>query len=107
LLTCYLAQRGAVKFVKDFFAVKDITNAWQRLDRLILEPVVANTTLILGHVDGLERRLVDGEPTHSAFNPPSLEIFFSLDGKASTQSVQKVPGTFCGDGELVPSLTER
>ena len=67
MLNCYLAQHDAVKFIQDFFAVKDITKARQRLDRLIQEEIVVNTAQILGRVDGLEKKLMDGELTQSAF----------------------------------------
>jgi hypothetical protein len=59
--------------VMDFFAAKDINNARQRLDRLILGEVAAYTAEILGRVDGLERKLMDGEPTHSAPNTPPIK----------------------------------
>ena len=36
-LICYFTQCDAVKFVKNFFGVKDIDKARQRLDRLLQE----------------------------------------------------------------------
>jgi hypothetical protein len=65
-LTRYLAQRHAVKLVKNFFGVKDIKEARQRLDRLIQEEVATTTAQILGGVDRIERRILGGERTHSA-----------------------------------------
>jgi len=37
LLICYFTQRNAVKWVKNFFGVKDINTARQRLDRFLQE----------------------------------------------------------------------
>jgi hypothetical protein len=34
---CYFTQRDAVKWIKNFFGVKDINKARQRLDRLLQE----------------------------------------------------------------------
>ena len=64
LLMCYLAQRPAVKLGKNFFGVKDIKEARQRLDRLTQEEVATTTGQILG-VDRLERKFLGGERTHS------------------------------------------
>jgi len=36
-LICYFTQRDAVKRVKNFFGVKEINKARQRLDRLLQE----------------------------------------------------------------------
>jgi hypothetical protein len=93
--TCYLTQREAVKLAKIFFAVKDIKEARQRLDQLMQEESQNNTARILGGVDRLERKFMEGERMHSACNPSYIESFFSLDGKASTGGVWKVPGTYC------------
>jgi hypothetical protein len=65
-LTRYLAQRHAVKLGKNFFGVKDIKEARQRLDRLIPEEVVTTTAQILGGVDRIERKILGGAQTHSA-----------------------------------------
>ena len=65
-LTCYLAQSHAVKLGKNYFGVKDINEARQRLGRLIQEEVATTTAQILGGVDRLERRFLGGERTHSA-----------------------------------------
>jgi hypothetical protein len=72
-LICYLTQHNAVILVKDFFAVKDIKIARQRLDRLTLEEVAATTAQIFGRFDSLERKLMDSEPTHSAPNTPPIK----------------------------------
>jgi hypothetical protein len=37
----YLSQRDAVKWIKNFFGVKDINKARQRLDRLLQEEGLA------------------------------------------------------------------
>jgi hypothetical protein len=52
-LTRYLTQCHAVKLVKNFFGVKDIKEARQRLDRLGQEEVAITTAQILGGVDRL------------------------------------------------------
>jgi hypothetical protein len=57
----YLTQCDAVKFVKNFFGVKDIKEARQRLDQLIQEEVVTTAAQNLGGVDRLQRRLLGGE----------------------------------------------
>jgi hypothetical protein len=64
--TCYSAQRHAVKLVKNFFGVKDINEARQRLDRLIQEEVATTAAQILGGVDRLERKLLRGGRTRLA-----------------------------------------
>jgi len=48
----YSAQRDAVKWVKNFFGVKDINKARQRLDRLQQEEVLAVGAQILRAIDG-------------------------------------------------------
>jgi hypothetical protein len=49
---CYLAERDAVKWVKNFFGVKDINKARQRLDRLLQEETRAVGAQTLKAVDG-------------------------------------------------------
>ena len=80
--TCYLAQRHTVKLVKNFFGVKDIKEARQRLDRLIQEEVATATAQTLG-VDRLS----------------------SLDSEASMDGLRKVPGTFVAN-ELICSMSD-
>ena len=48
----YFTQRDAVKWVKNFFGVKDINKARQRLDRLLQEEVLAVGAQILRAIDG-------------------------------------------------------
>jgi len=76
-LACFVAQRHAVKFVKNFFGVKDINEARQRLDRLIQEEVATTAAQILGGVDRLERKILGGERTRSAWTPPLNNPFLS------------------------------
>jgi hypothetical protein len=71
LLTCYFAQRHTVKRVKNFFGVKDIKEARQRLDSLTLEDVATTTAQSFGHVERLERMILGGEGTRSPWTPPS------------------------------------
>jgi hypothetical protein len=52
---------NAVKFVKNFFAVKDIKAARQRLERLMQEESHCTAALAHGHVDIVERKWADGE----------------------------------------------
>jgi hypothetical protein len=69
LLTCYLTQREAVKFVKIFFAVKDMKAARQQLERLMQDESrnIALAALIHGRVGGLERKRMDGEQNAFGF----------------------------------------
>jgi len=63
-LTCYLiTQREAVKFVKNFFAVKDMNAARQQLERLMQKESrnIVLAARIHGRVGGLERKRMDGE----------------------------------------------
>jgi len=76
-LTCYLTHRHAVRLVKNFFGVKDIKEARQRLDRLLQEEVATTTAQILGGVDRLERKFLGGERTHSTSNPPLKDPLLS------------------------------
>jgi hypothetical protein len=50
--TYFLAQDDAVKWVKNFFAVKDIKAARQRLDQLMQEEVATTAAQILEAVHG-------------------------------------------------------
>ena len=61
LLTCYLTQCDAVKRVSNFFAVRDIQQARQRLDKRIKDENLYFDALTLGHVDALEKKLREGE----------------------------------------------
>jgi hypothetical protein len=65
-LTRYLTQCHAVKLVKNFFGVKDIKEARQRLDRLVNEEAATTAAQILGGVGRLETKLLGGERTHLA-----------------------------------------
>jgi hypothetical protein len=85
--TCYLAQRHAAKFVKNFFGVKDIKEARQSLDRLTQEEAATAAAQIPGGIDRLERKLLGGGRTRSAWTP-------SLDSEASTDGLRNVPGAF-------------
>jgi len=68
--------------VKNFFAVKDLKEAQQRLDRLIQGEAAATAAQILEVVIRGQARAkdlnttflqVDGALTHSTCNPPSFE----------------------------------
>jgi hypothetical protein len=56
-----MTHRNAVKFVKNFFAVKDIKAARQRLERLMQEESRSTAVLAHGHVDSVERKCAEGE----------------------------------------------
>jgi hypothetical protein len=73
LLTFYLAQRNAVKLAKNFFGVKDIKEAQQWLDQVMQEESRNNTAQILGRVDHLERKFIEGERNDPSRNPPFLK----------------------------------
>ena len=62
---CYFAERDAVKWVKNFFGVKDINKARQRLDRLLQEEIRA--------VGAQTLKAVDGERTPSTCNSPCVD----------------------------------
>lgn len=70
--------------MKNFFGIKDIKAARKRLDQLMQEEdrMVAAQTL----------GLVDSEQTPLACNLPPIE--YSQGGKASTDGIRKVLGTF-------------
>ena len=66
---CYITQRDVVKFVKNFFAVKDLKAARRRLERL-MQKESRNFGLaaqIHGRVDSLERKCMDGEQNSLSF----------------------------------------
>jgi len=62
---CYLTQRDAVKWIKNFFGVKDINATRQKLERLLQEEDLA--------VGAQTLQLVDGERIPSIRNPPAIE----------------------------------
>jgi hypothetical protein len=76
LLTCYLTRCDAVKRVFNFFAVKDIKEARQRLEKRMHEENRYIDALTLGRVDGLEKKLTEGEQMHSACNLISIKYSF-------------------------------
>jgi len=57
----------------NFFVVKDVNGARQRLDKLMQEESRNVEALTLGRVDGLEKKLVKGEQTHSVCHRISIE----------------------------------
>jgi len=65
LLRRYLTQRDAVKWVKNFFGVKDINTARQRLERLLKDEDRA--------VGAHTLKAVEGERTHAACNSRCIE----------------------------------
>jgi hypothetical protein len=60
LLTRYLTQRDAVKWIKNFFGVKDINAARKRLEKLLQEEGLA--------VGAQTLKAVDGKQTHAAWD---------------------------------------
>jgi len=73
LLTRYLTQSDAVKRVVNFFAVQDIKEAPQRLDKSTKEELWYLVAFTAGGVDDLKRMLTEGEQTHSACNSISIK----------------------------------
>ena len=61
----YLTQRDTVKWIKNFFGVKEINAARQKLERLLQEEDRA--------VGAQTLKLVDSERVPPARNPPSIE----------------------------------
>jgi hypothetical protein len=57
----YLTHCHKVKWVKNFFGVKDIKAARQRLDRLMQEEARTTLAQTLSLVDGFVRMFMDGE----------------------------------------------
>jgi uncharacterized membrane protein len=64
LLKCYFTKCDAVKWVANFFAVKDIKEAKQRLDKHTKEEHLYLGAFTAGGVDDLKRMLTEGEQTH-------------------------------------------
>jgi hypothetical protein len=101
-----LTQWDAVKRVFNFFAVKDIEEARKRLDKRMQEESRYIDALTLGRVDGLEKKLTEGEQTHIGLYFHIHQIHFFLGGKASTAGVPKVPGTFCSRHRASSSVSD-
>ena len=75
-LLCYLTERNAVKSVKKGFGEKDVEAILQRLDRLTQDEARTTAAQILEVVYGLVQNMsvvMNGEHTHSAYNPTSTE----------------------------------
>jgi len=84
-LLCYFTQCDAVKLVKNFFGVKDIHKARQRLDRLLQEEGRA--------VEAQTLMTVKGEWRFRLVIRRVLNTFPFQDNKASTDGVRNVLGT--------------
>jgi len=66
-LTCCLTQHDAVKWVKNFFGVKDVNAARQRLGRVMKEECQTVAALTPELVDSVAKDIVtfvDGEQMH-------------------------------------------
>ena len=75
----YLTDRNPVKFVKKIFGDEDVEAVLQRLDRLTLDEARTTAAQTLEVVHGLVqgvRVVMNGEQTHSAYNPASTEYTF-------------------------------
>ena len=72
LLTRYLTQSDAVKRVVNFFAVQDIKEAQQRLDKSTKEELWYLVAFTAGGVDDLKRMRTEGEQTYSVCNSISI-----------------------------------
>ena len=75
LLTCYLTLCEAVKRVFNFFTVKDIKKARQRLEKCMQEESRYINALTPGHVDNLKKEFTKGEQTQSACNSISIKYY--------------------------------
>jgi len=64
-LMCYLTQRDAVEWKRNFWGVKDINAARQRLEQLLQEEDRA--------VGAQTLKAVAGKRTHAACNSPCIE----------------------------------
>ena len=76
---CYLTQRDTVKWIKNFFGVKDINAARQKLERLLQEEDRAVGAQIL--------ELVDGERIPSACNLSSIKYHSTTRQQSSPRYV--------------------
>ena len=65
LVCCYLTQHDAVKWIRNFFGVKDVSAAQQKLKRLLQEEERAVGAQVLG--------LVDSERIPSTRKPPFIK----------------------------------
>ena len=77
-LTCYLTQRDAANLIKNFIGDKDIKAVLQRLDRHARRRSDYRNSDPRGHL-GLVQNMgefMDGEQTHSACMPPSIEYSY-------------------------------
>ena len=73
LLTCYFTQCDAVKRVVNFFAVKDIKEAKQRLDKRTKEEQLYLGAFSAGGIDDIKKMLREGEQTYSICNSISIK----------------------------------
>jgi hypothetical protein len=90
----FFIQCDAVKWIKNFFVIKNINAARQKLERLPQEEVQA--------VGAQTLRLVAGEPTHSARYRHLLNTLLSQGNKATLGMFNIV----VGDNGLVLCLTK-
>jgi hypothetical protein len=74
-----ITQSQVVRFAKNYFAVKDIKTARQRLDQLINEELATTAAKLLEaiHGDVGDFQFMDGEQTQSACDPPSIDALLS------------------------------
>jgi len=93
----YLTQGNAVKWMKNFFGVKDINAARQRLERLLREEGWVIGIQMLDHVD-------DSERIPSTRKPHSIDYSSNPRHQSNRRYVLRF---FFGDNELVLCLTKR
>ena len=74
-LTFYFAQRPTVKLGKNFFGVKDIKEARQRLDRLLQEQAATTAAQIhdIAHGHAEIMKSMDSEQRHPVSSSQSIE----------------------------------
>jgi hypothetical protein len=74
-----ITQSRAVRFAKNYFAVKDIKTARHRLDQLINEELATTAAKLLEaiHGDIEDFQFMDGEQTRSTCDPPSIDALLS------------------------------
>ena len=91
----YLTHGNAVKWIKNFFGVKDVNAARQKFERLLRAEELAVEAQILDHVDS--------ERIPSTRKPHFIDYRSNPRHKSSRRYVY----VFVRDSELVPWLTKR
>jgi hypothetical protein len=96
--------------VKRVFGEKDVEAVLRRLDRLTQDEARTTAAQILEVVFGLVQNMsvvMNGEQTHSAYNPASTEYTYLQMEKHRLTMSGKALVRFVGENKLVRCLIER